>query len=139
MDAHLNTPQRPFGLYAIIVLHAFSLLNYIFDLVRFQIGLVRIPLPNVENPLLVAAFHLLLILLLIVIIVGLWQLRYWAWYATMVLTGISLIAGIWQYFHGGSPYVTLAFSAVIVFYLNQREVRRIFEPHAQLAEVEVMR
>lgn len=124
--------RRPFGIYAIIALQILNMLALLTDLVRVQIGFRPPPLPNSDNPLLLSVVNIAFAILLVVIIIGLWRYQYWAWFGTMVLTGIALIVGIWQYLNGGTPYATLLVNALIVFYLNQRDLRRIFEDHQQL-------
>jgi hypothetical protein len=128
MDMPQAPQKRPFGLYAIVVLQVLNIASILFDAVRLQLGVSTLSIPNVEDSRFVSVANLVIVLLLIAIVIGLWQLRYWAWYATMLLTGIQLVLGIWRYFHGGEPYLTLLLNALIVFYLNQRELRRIFEP-----------
>lgn len=118
---------RPFGLYAIIVLQVLNILSNFTDLIRVQMGMSTLALPNVENSQVLGALNLVIAVVLVLIIVGLWRLHYWAWFATMITTGIALILGIWQYLHGGSPYANLLINSLVVLYLNQRDLRRIFE------------
>jgi uncharacterized membrane protein (DUF2068 family) len=122
-----ETTKRPFGIYAIIVLQLLNILANFTDVIRVQIGLSTLALPNVQDSRILAAVNILIAVVLIFIIIGLWRYQYWAWFATMVVTGIALILGIWQYFHGGSPYVNLLINSLVVLYLNQRDLRRIFE------------
>ncbi len=119
--------KRPFGLYAIIVLQILNIVANFTDLVRVQMGMSTLALPNVENSQVLAVLNVLIAVVLVLIIIGLWRYRYWAWFATMIVTGIALILGIWQYFHGGSPYVNLLLNSLVVLYLNQRDLRHIFE------------
>ena len=122
-----ETTKRPFGIYAIIVLQLLNILANFTDMIRVQRGLSTLALPNVQDSRVLAVVNIVIAVILIFIIIGLWRYQYWAWFATMVVTGIALILGIWQYFHGGSPYVNLLINSLVVLYLNQRDLRRIFE------------
>ena len=122
-----ETTKRPFGIYAIIVLQLLNILANFTDMIRVQRGLSTLALPNVQDSRILAVANIVIAVILIFIIIGLWRYQYWAWFATMVVTGIALILGIWQYFHGGSPYVNLLINSLVVLYLNQRDLRRIFE------------
>lgn len=122
-----ETTKRPFGIYAIIVLQLLNILANFTDVIRVQRGLSTLALPNVQDSRILAVVNIVIAVILIFIIIGLWRYQYWAWFATMVVTGIALILGIWQYFHGGSPYVNLLINSLVVLYLNQRDLRRIFE------------
>ena len=119
--------KRPFGLYAIIVLQILNILALFTDIARVQMGVAALALPNVQNARVLAVLNIAIAVILIAIIVGLWRYKYWAWFATMIVTGIALILGIWQYFNGGSPYLNLLLNSLVVLYLNQRDLRRIFE------------
>jgi uncharacterized membrane protein (DUF2068 family) len=119
--------KRPFGLYAIIVLQILNILALFTDIVRVQMGVAALALPNVQNARVLAVVNIVIAVILIAIIVGLWRYQYWAWFATMIVTGIALILGIWQYFNGGGPYLNLLLNSLVALYLNQRDLRRIFE------------
>lgn len=122
-----QTIKRPFGLYAIIVLQLLSIASSFFDFLSIQFGMVTPPLPNVLDQRIIGIINLLVAALLVFVVWGLWRLKYWAWFSTMVLTGAGLIVGLWQYWHGGTPYIDLLINTLIVFYLNQRELRQLFE------------
>ena len=122
--------KRPFGIYAVIVLQILNVAVNFSDFLRAQLGMATTALPNIEDPRIAGILSILLAIVLIGVIIGLWRYRRWAWFAAMVLQGIALIVGIWQYFHGGTPYINLLLNTLIVFYLNQRDVRRIFEDPA---------
>lgn len=122
-----QTIKRPFGLYAIIVLQLLSIASSFFDFLSIQFGMVTPPLPNVLDQRIIGVINLLVAALLVFVVWGLWRLKYWAWFSTMVLTGAGLIVGLWQYWHGGTPYIDLLINTLIVFYLNQRELRQLFE------------
>lgn len=55
------------------------------------------------------------------------QLRPWAWFVAMLLQGIALVANLVSYFEGRPPYLSLLLAVVIVFYLNARAIRQVFD------------
>lgn len=59
-------------------------------------------------------------------IYGLWRMRRWGWFVTMLDLGISLGIGIYQYFYIAPSYVEMLLNVIMVFYLNQREVQSAF-------------
>ena len=127
MSQEHQDDKRPFGIYIIIGLQVLNILANFTDLVRVQLGMSTLALPNVQDSRILAAFNIVVAILLVAIIIGLWRYKYWAWFATMVVTGIALIVGIWQYFNGGTPYINLLLNSLVALYLNQHELRQIFE------------
>lgn len=119
--------KRPFGIYAIMVLQLLNIAANFFGFVRLQMGMSTLVLPNVNDVRVIGIVNIVVAVLLLLVVWGLWRLKYWAWFSTMVLTGIALIFGIWQYWHGATPYASLLINALIVFYLNQNDLRRLFE------------
>ena len=111
----------------IIVLQLLNIVANFFDFVRLQLGMTTFALPNVNDMRVIGLANILIAALLLFVVWGLWRLKYWAWFSTMVLAGIALIFGIWQYWHGGTPYVDLLINVLIVFYLNQHDLRQLFE------------
>ena len=126
-DAQPAARKRPFGLYAVMVLLVLRILSILADLFRLQLDLHALTVAQVENPLWTDAVGWILVAAFSISVVGLWFLRRWAWVATMILVGIGLAFGIWQHFHGIPSYIVLLTNLVAVFYLNQRDVQRVFE------------
>jgi lysylphosphatidylglycerol synthetase-like protein (DUF2156 family) len=118
--------QRPFGINAIIVLLVLLVLNNGVDVIRSIAGLPPHTFPDV-NTLIIQALNAVIAILYAVLAVGLWQMRDWAWYAAMIASGLSMFFSIWRHFYGGQPYVTMFLVVVMVFYLNQREVKAAFQ------------
>lgn len=54
-------------------------------------------------------------------------LRPWAWTVALLLQGYSLAIDLWSIYLGYQPYLEMVLPIIIVFYLNTREVRRVFE------------
>jgi uncharacterized membrane protein (DUF2068 family) len=127
MDQEPQEDKRPFGLYIIIGLQVLNILANFTDVVRVQLGMTSLALPNVQDSRVLALVNIAIAIILVVLIFGLWRYKYWAWFGTMVVTGIALVIGIWQYFHGGTSYVSLLLNSLVALYLNQHDLRLIFE------------
>ena len=127
MNAELpKKRRRPFGISAIIVLLALLVLNNGVDVIRAIAGLPPHTFPDVDA-LIIQVLNGVIAVFYAVLAVGLWQMRDWAWYAAMIASGLSMFYTIWRHFNGGQPYVTMLLVVVMVFYLNQREVKAAFE------------
>ena len=74
------------------------------------------------------AIALVILVVGLIIAIGLWRLHRWAWAGVMIWTGVNLATALYQYFHGRPDYAAMAEGMVVVFYLNQRDVRQAFEP-----------
>lgn len=133
-------PRRPFGLNAIIILQLLTALGSAILLLIFALvmladsgllgeelaGNMKLDSPLSTVDVLTMAIAVLLNLLCAV---GLWRRQRWAWYLTMLQLGLMMITDLYSYFTY-SPLETYAwsmlFNVLMVFYLNQREVRAIF-------------
>ena len=62
---------------------------------------------------------------------GLWTLRWWAWVATMLFTGLGLAGELVSYVAGQPHFPFLVLHTVMTFYLNQPEIRRRFAAAAR--------
>jgi hypothetical protein len=94
--------------------------------------------PRLEIP---SPVTLALSVLNLTVAVGMLLLRHWAWLAALILQGVILAWGLVTYYRGEPHYVTMAVAALLVFYLNLREVRRPFgvedlDPEKPLRELE---
>jgi hypothetical protein len=124
-------PKRPFGvtiiallltLYALGILASFALVtqtNALGELVRTDYEFAG---------LLLDSFGLL-------IAFGLWRLRRWAWLALMLSLGVTMALYLGAYASGYPPYVSMLIKVVMVFYLNQGEVRQAFGHRGRILPV----
>lgn len=130
----MTQQKRPFGLMAIMILLLIQALFF-----GFWGGLLFFA--NIEDLTRISAsaavpsiIQIVTAVLVIVALPGIWRYKRWGWILLMFQLGISLLAGIWQYFQPELPlldeytnYGRMFFNVVIVFYLNQREVQQLFE------------
>jgi len=63
------------------------------------------------------------------LIVGLGVLRSrrWAWIGAILMSGLGLAFAIGAWWDGHPQYLAMVINVVAVFYLNQREVRSVFD------------
>lgn len=101
-------------------------------------------LGGVDNPLLLVATGdplaelergltlLLLSFPILWVSFGLFRMKAWAWLFAMTLQGVVLLVNLFSYFRGRANYFSMALSIVIVFCLNQAEVRQAFKARPPL-------
>lgn len=58
--------------------------------------------------------------------IGLLRLRRWAWLMAMIVQGIGMIIGLIDYARGDPNYISMIFSVIVVFYLNQASIQEVF-------------
>jgi hypothetical protein len=89
---------------------------------------IRTELSDVHSPALVvrAILQACLLLAYVVTTIGLIRMRTWAWTSAMVLMGIRLAFGLGDYLFDSPAFDLLIFCVVLVFLLNQHEVRKAF-------------
>jgi len=98
----------------------------LFSLFDLPFGEVTVDIIETDNPELARFLFLAIISVQSLIIVGLWQLRRWAWVLIMVQVGLSMLSDLYGYFYGDYSFLSMIIDVIIVFYLNQREVQRAF-------------
>ena len=126
--------RRPFGLYVIIVLLILQALLGVFVAAFLGLGLAV----GVEDlSTLVAADiwsiveTLGIMLVGTVVIVGLWRYRLWAWYGVLLLLAYWMATDTLAYFRGAPEYFSMVLNVALVLYLNQLEVKELFETPPQ--------
>ncbi len=129
-----STRKHPFGISVIIfmmILYSL-LLALIFVASRgVNYGDDAIQLLDMKGApigilLLQYSFFPIFIIFELVIIFGLWRLERWAWLLLMIQVGSSILVDIWGYLHAQPTYLTMLLNVIIVFYLNQKDVQRVF-------------
>ena len=119
--------KRPFGLIVIIGLLCLNFAIALTTIFLLFGGFI----PNLsqltsDSQHLIAALVLLIDIWGLGIIYGLWLYRSWAWPVLMVQTGTNLLVMLVNYFEGHPHYLDMVVSVLIVFYLNQTEIRQRF-------------
>jgi len=130
-----SSRKRPFGVTAIVVLQAVSILALAVDIYRMQPVRSIFFLTGVEYSRFFLPAGLAIILLELVIAFGLWHLKRSAWVLIMIQQGIGLSVYLWFYANGEPLYLSMLLSVIIVFYLNQREVQQAFERKPRFQEI----
>ncbi len=126
VKSSLKKGKRPFGVYAIVVLLVLIVASNALDLVRVWQGMPSEIFPEMGT-VIVIGLNIAIAVFCATLALGLWRMQEKAWYATMIASGTYLFFTIWSYYAGGKPFPTMFFLVIIVFYLNQRQVRKAFE------------
>lgn len=75
----------------------------------------------------------------LIIAVALFQVRRWSWMAAILLQGVGLLAGLFDYLRGQPNYVGMVFGVILVFYLNQREIKMTYRSQSRAPELGTIR
>lgn len=121
----------PFGIQAIAI---FQVVSALIALAGTDFTVLE---RELDRNILSSDFRFVLIALILAVVrpmtaLGLWRLRHWGWTTAMVMTGLFLITDLLQYFtdrpdnHFALLYASMLVNVIIVFYLNQRNIRDIF-------------
>jgi hypothetical protein len=121
-------PRRPFGVVVLVFIHlAFAALGIaaVTGIADARPGSGTADLLEVLGdlgPLFAGASVVALI-----VAFGLWRLDRWAWYLAMVWTGLGLAFQILLYLGNHQSYIHMLIYVIEAFYLNQREVKGVFQ------------
>lgn len=99
--------------------------------IQIQIEQERAAYPFLDNQLFTAAEGIVYMTLGIVQLalgIGFWRLKCWAWVGIMSLQALSLLIDLANMLNGDTdkPVVSLALAIILVFLLNQTNVRQVF-------------
>ena len=122
--------RLPFGIKAIISLKILGVVSVLISIAISGVQLLDSELATVEIYAAIVAFTLLALLDLVAVI-GLWRLARWAWTLTMLTIGISLASMLYRYSQEDPLYLNMVLNVLMVFYLNQRDVQRVFMPRSE--------
>ena len=127
-----RSSKRPFGLYAITFLLLVNAVLIALDVTRTYVSLGLdlglAPSGALSHSDIDRVLRLLSAGGYLAVAIGIWTLRRWAWVALMIVVGIALGEGIIRYLRHEPRYLIMLFNVLIVFYLNQRNVQRLFRP-----------
>lgn len=126
--------RRPFGVSVLVLL---CILAGLANALAAATGILALTQPSALEALTAIEVYdwvsIAVGTLFIVAAVGLWQLRYWGWVLTILLTGSQLATSLWQLLAVGRDDVSstaMLVGIVAVFYLNQRDVQACFGQNA---------
>lgn len=121
--------KRPFGVSVIVLLIATYILfmaSVFYLSIRSQDSSIAAQLVNILNPTQVLAVLAIELIILLTIAIGLWRLQQWAWFLLMIWVGIQMFFDLMAYFYVREIHASMLISVIIVFYINQREVKKAF-------------
>ena len=135
----LKTPapaprRRPFGLYVIIVLLSLQALAGVFVAAAVILSLAAVSQDisiSLTTNIWSVVETLVIMLVATVIVVGLWRYRLWAWYGVLLLLAYWMATDAIAYFRDAPDYFSMVLNVALVFYLNQLEVKELFEVQPQ--------
>ena len=127
--------RRPLGVLVVAAVQFIRGILLVAQLTGLTIGFewLRIAAQVPEPPPGSVAFALsrglaiALVVSTLVIGYGLLAGRRWGWVGAIILSGLSLAFAIGDWWDGHGPYVSMFINVVAVFYLNQRDVRVVYE------------
>jgi hypothetical protein len=115
--------RRPFSIIALAVLAAAGGLWALSAALGLR-PVDRYPLGHIELSEDVARLVALTWAVMLLVSAGLILLLHrWGWALLMIVTGIGLVAALWQWWIGNAEPVRLLIFVATAFYLNAREVR----------------
>jgi len=120
-------PQRPFGVAVLALLTTFNVAWSLAGLAGFAPAQMGNALALVGDVPWVLPFLLALGAAGVIGALGLWLLRPWGWVLTMLVVGCALAFQLLMYWGGSFSPIRLLVWTIAAFYLNQREVRAIFQ------------
>jgi len=133
MELPIQSPsnKRPFGvsiIVMIIIAYTFLLAIVFYLSINPQLSINELQLMNsITN---YYQFSVLLILgatIQLIIAIGLWRLQRWAWLLLIIWIGLQMISNLWEYFNFRHlQALSMIIDVIIVFYMNQREVKKAF-------------
>ena len=132
-DTALPDRKRPFGVGAVTLLLLLLSAALAFDAWRGRLDLPWAFPQQVSREATLRILGYAVASLLVLIAAGMWRLRRAAWVATMLLVGTFMVIELLWYARGRPRYHIMTLCALIVFYLNQREVQGIFRRRERVA------
>jgi uncharacterized membrane protein (DUF2068 family) len=135
--------KRPFGVYAIVILLLLGVAAAVLEILRVQAqlfgfwqtadeilreysGLTALAGYLFTDPTLITIANAVVILYWALIIIGMWQMKRWAWLLVMIFTGVNLTFTLFRYFNDDPDYLSMLINVAVAFYLNDRNVQRAY-------------
>ena len=106
--------DKPTGVLILAILQLISALSWLaLGALAFMAGAMLLPLFG----MLLAFFPLIIGIIGLILFYGLWSLKGWAWFWTLIINLIGLVLGIMGNLADLMNLLSLAISAIIVIYL----------------------
>ena len=124
-----SSRKRPFGVSVIVflILAYLSILTFVaFYSLKPEANIVSLWVLQKVSPVQSQVLLLIIIVFELAVAVGLWRLQRWAWVLLMIWQGCIMATDIWGRINGNPSYLTMLINVIIVFYINQREVKKAF-------------
>jgi hypothetical protein len=121
--------KRPFGVSVIVLLIVAYILftaSVIYLSIKSQDSSIAAQLEQIMNPTQIRAILIAELIILLAIAIGSWRLQKWAWFLLMIWVGIQMFFDLVDYFYGHHIHASMLISVIIVFYINQLEVKKAF-------------
>ena len=121
--------KRPFGVSVIVLLivaYILFMASVFYLSIRSQDSSIAAQLVSILNPTQILAILAIELVILLTIAIGLWRLQQWAWFLLMIWVGIQMFFDLMAYFYVREIHASMLISVIIVFYINQREVKKAF-------------
>jgi uncharacterized membrane protein (DUF2068 family) len=117
--------RRPFGVTVIVILQLIEALA-VFGVLGLpfleRVDLLSRPVHLSDHVIVSLSTEIISV----VIAIGLWRMYRWAWVLIMVQLGIIMALDLVAYFSDDPNYLSMLRNIIIVFYLNQTDVRATF-------------
>jgi len=105
---------KPTGVVILAILQLISALSWLaLGALAFMAGALLLPIFG----MLLAFFPLIIGIIGLILFYGLWSLKGWAWFWTLIINLIGLVLGIMGNLADPVNLISLAISAIIVIYL----------------------
>lgn len=128
-----SQPKRPFGLVIILLLQVFLIVFLSADSINRQTGFLQFLFLGSGIPFLGIQIEIVSTIYVVLTTYGIWRLKNWGWMLLMIQLGASMAFNLWSYFNtevfavAPVQIAIMLRDVILVFYLNHREVRGLFE------------
>jgi hypothetical protein len=134
-DAIQVEARRPLGVLVVAIIQFVRATLLVGQLLGVRIGVdwLRIaaqvpePTPDTVAYWMSRGLAIALVVATLAVGYGLLAERRWGWVGAIILSGLSLAFAIGAWWDGHATYVSMLINVVAVFYLNQRDVRAVYE------------
>jgi hypothetical protein len=134
--------RRPLGVLVVAAIQLLRGVLLVGQLLGVRIGVdwlriaAQVPEPSTDSVAYAISRGLAVALILATLAAGYGLLarRRWGWIGAIIISGLSLAFAIGAWWDGAPTYLSMLINVVAVFYLNQRDVRAVYEDPDVAAE-----